>query len=216
MATGDWLIDDYVRPPYDPTRSVEEIHGWPRVVGDNEFDLAGESSYPGDILLAAVPVLAFGFLLACCCLPIGYCGAGSRQHHDDGDGCCGAVCPQRCKKGDHIGSGSLCVVMIGAVLTILGGALAIHGVRSADQDTVSMFNSLNGMGQDMVTAEAGVVNILGLVEVVEADLPTVARCAGLPSLGGIEEDIATTKDELGREKLVLSLCMLKKLWETTE
>lgn len=46
----EWEEDDYVRPDYTLSSTVETLHGWVRVSGDNEFDLSerdyGEEGQP--------------------------------------------------------------------------------------------------------------------------------------------------------------------------
>ncbi|CAN0279173.1 unnamed protein product, partial [Laminaria digitata] len=85
--------------------------------GENQFDLE-DRGYVIGIVLAAVPVFVFGIIVACCCLPVGHIAAGSREHHVDGKGFFGSLCPKRCKRGDFLGSGTLVVVGMGTLLTI--------------------------------------------------------------------------------------------------
>lgn len=40
FQVGDWEDLDYVRPDYIVPSTVEILHGWLRVAGDNEFDLS--------------------------------------------------------------------------------------------------------------------------------------------------------------------------------
>lgn len=40
FQVGDWEDEDYVRPDYTISNTVDNLHGWVRVAGDNEFDLS--------------------------------------------------------------------------------------------------------------------------------------------------------------------------------
>ena len=36
---AEWEVDNYIRPNYSVTATVDNLHGWVRVAGENEFDL---------------------------------------------------------------------------------------------------------------------------------------------------------------------------------
>ena len=36
---AEWEVDNYTRPAYDALPLVEELHGWGRISGGNDFDL---------------------------------------------------------------------------------------------------------------------------------------------------------------------------------
>lgn len=53
----EWEEDDYVKPDYTLSSTVESLHGWIRVAGDNEFDLS-ERDYGEDAVPFARMVLS--------------------------------------------------------------------------------------------------------------------------------------------------------------
>lgn len=40
FEVGEWEDEDYVRPDYSISATVEHLHGWARVAGDSEFDIS--------------------------------------------------------------------------------------------------------------------------------------------------------------------------------
>ncbi|CAN0070433.1 unnamed protein product, partial [Ectocarpus fasciculatus] len=195
----EWEEDDYVKPDYTLSSTVESLHGWIRVAGDNEFDLS-ERDYVIGIILAAVPVFVFGFIVACCCLPVGHVAASSKQHHLDGGGFFGCFCPSRCKQGDFMGSGTLGVVVFFTIVTIIGGAAAIYGVRSVDGELVNLVSSLEDIGQTMGEAQTEVESIYTLLTNVETSFEEVSSCSLVSSLEGVEAGIESAK--LAVEELI--------------
>ncbi|CAN0366987.1 unnamed protein product, partial [Ascophyllum nodosum] len=160
---AEWEVDNYTRPAYDALPLVEELHGWGRISGGNDFDL-DDRFYVIGIILSAATVLVFGFIISCCCLPVGHIAAGSKQHHVDGTGFFGFLCPARCKQGDFLGSGTLAVVIFFTALTLMGGAATIYGVQSVDADIVNLWGNLDGMATVMVDAQTRMETILSRME----------------------------------------------------
>ncbi|CAM9558041.1 unnamed protein product, partial [Ectocarpus sp. 13 AM-2016] len=184
---------------YTLSSTVQTLHGWVRVSGDNEFDLS-ERDYVIGIILAAVPVFVFGFIVACCCLPVGHVAASSKQHHLDGGGFFGCFCPARCKRGDFMGSGTLGVVVFFTIITIIGGGVAIYGVQSVDGEVVNLVSSLEDIGQAMGEAQTGVDSIYTLLTNVESSFEEVSSCSLVSSLEGVEAGIESAK--LAVEELI--------------
>eukprot|EP00752_Nemacystus_decipiens_P007961 g7114.t1 len=189
----DWEVEDYERPLYVVSKIVEFIHDLVRVAGDNDFDLS-EREYVVGIILAAVTVFVFGFVVACCCLPVGHIAAGSKEHHAGGTGCFGSLCPTGCKRGDVVGSGTLKIVVFFTILTIIGAVFAIYGVRSVDSDVVNMVANLKSMGEVMVEAQSRIETIFDLLGDIQDSFATVSSCFVITTLDGITEGIASARD----------------------
>lgn len=39
VTVAPWEVEDYTRPLYNASVTVETLHGWVRITGGNEFDL---------------------------------------------------------------------------------------------------------------------------------------------------------------------------------
>eukprot|EP00752_Nemacystus_decipiens_P007960 g7113.t1 len=188
-------VDEYVRPDYEISKSVEILHKWARVAGDNDFDLSAREYVVG-IMLAAVTVFIFGLVVACCCLSVGYMAAGSKEHRVGPSGFFGLLYPAGCKRGDFVGSRTLRVGVCFTMVTIIGAAFAIYGVRSVDSDVVNMSDNLQGMGQVMVEAQTRVETIFNLLGNVQDRFVAISSCYVASSLEDITEGIASARDAL--------------------
>lgn len=74
VTVAPWEVENYTRPLYNASATVETLHGWVRIAGGNEFDLEdndyGEDGFGPCFVLYGISLCLtgeFSFVYCCCC-----------------------------------------------------------------------------------------------------------------------------------------------------